>query len=390
MIKMKKKKFILLICVIVIASLLAAGAGLAVFVSANDMVLVNRDDYKTLSDMGSRYGKLYSLQKTLENQFLYEINEDAQMEAVYKAVTDALGDKYTSYMTEEEYEKWKEAVTGTFTGVGLVFMETENGDIVVTKVVDGGPADTAGLKAGDRLLKVDGKTCEDITDMASRLRGDEGTSVKLSYERDGKVKEVTMVRAQVEEPTVYSAVIDERYGYIQILSFEQTTADQFRTELAEMEKKGVAGLVVDLRNNPGGLVDQGIEVADMLLPECTITHTEDKNGKKEYHNSDENCTSLRYVLLVNEKTASASEIIAAAVKDNGGGSLVGTKTFGKGIIQGTVEFKDGSAVKMTIMQYLSPKGSVIQGKGIEPDYKVSLPEDADKDLQLEKALKLLK
>ncbi|MGN0660033.1 MAG: S41 family peptidase [Emergencia sp.] len=390
MIKMKKKKFILLICVVVIASLLAAGAGLAVFVSANDMVLVNRDDYKTLSDMGSRYGKLYSLQKTLENQFLYEIDEDAQMEAVYKAVTDALGDKYTSYMTEEEYEKWKEAVTGTFTGVGLVFMETENGDIVVTKVVDGGPADTAGLKAGDRLLKVDGKTCEDITDMASRLRGDEGTSLKLSYERDGKVKEVAMVRAQVEEPTVYSAVIDDRYGYIQILSFEQTTADQFRTELAEMEKKGVAGLVVDLRNNPGGLVDQGIEVADMLLPECTITHTEDKNGKKEYHNSDENCTSLRYVLLVNEKTASASEIIAAAVKDNGGGSLVGAKTFGKGIIQGTVEFKDGSAVKMTIMQYLSPKGSVIQGKGIEPDYKVSLPEDADKDLQLEKALKLLK
>ena len=157
-----------------------------------------------------------------------------------------------------------------------------------------------------------------------------------------------------------------------------------------MENKNVKGLIVDLRDNPGGLMDQGIEVADMLLPECTITHTEDKNGKTEYYNSDESCTKLKYAVLINENTASASEIVAAAIKDNQGGPLIGTTTFGKGIIQVSMEFKDETALKLTIMQYLSPEGNQINGVGVKPDYKVKMSQDGKKDSQLRKALNLLK
>jgi carboxyl-terminal processing protease len=251
------------------------------------------------------------------------------------------------------------------------------------------PAEIGGLKAGDLLLKVDGKAYEDSNKMAAAIRGEEGSSVEITYKRDGAEKTVSLVRGEVKEISVYASDINKDYGYIQIASFEEETAKQFETELEAMEQKGVKGLVIDLRNNPGGMMDQCIQVADMLLPEAMITYTKDKNGQEETYNSDEHCTDLPFVLLVNGNSASAAEIVAAAVKDNGG-KLVGEKTFGKGVIQGTIDLQDGSAMSLTIMEYFSPDGNKIHKKGVAPSHKVVLTEDAKTDVQLEKALELLK
>lgn len=390
MIKMKKRRFILLIIGVVLATLLAAAAGFFAVSQATGILLISQEDYDTLNDIGARYSKLYSMQKAIETQFLWEVDQDKQMDALYDALIETLDDQYSAYMDKEEYEAWQSYVQGVFTGVGVVFSQDKSGDFVISKVISGGPADSAGLKAGDVLLKVDGKAYEDADQMAMHMRGEEGTSVKVTYRRGSETKEAELVRAQVEEPSVYAETLDKQYGYIRISAFESGTAAQFKRELDEFETKGVKGLVIDLRGNGGGLVDAGVDIADMLLPECTITHTEDKAGKTKYYNSDEACTGLKYVVLVDENSASTSEIVAAAIKDNKGGSLVGTTTYGKGIIQGTVQFNDGSALKLTIQQYFSPKNNEIHGVGVEPDYKVKLSKNAKTDTQLEKALELLK
>ena len=390
MIKMKRKKFILLIVSVVIATLFLASAAFFILSGAKGFVLVGKSDFDTMSEISERYAKLYAMQETVNDQFLWETDEEEQMNAIYKALIDSLGDKYSVYMDEEEYANWNNYVNGTFTGVGITFAEDDEGNFVITDILNGGPADSAGLKEDDILLTVDGKSYDDSEEMASHLRGKEGTEVKVTYRRGSREREVSLVRAEVEQPSVYGSTIDGDYGYIRITAFEKSTAEQFRKELAGLENKNVKGLIVDLRDNPGGLMDQGIEVADMLLPECTITHTEDKNGKTEYYNSDESCTKLKYAVLINENTASASEIVAAAIKDNQGGPLIGTTTFGKGIIQGSMEFKDETALKLTIMQYLSPEGNQINGVGVKPDYKVKMSQDGKKDSQLRKALNLLK
>lgn len=390
MIKMKRKKFILLIVSVVIATLFLASAAFFILSGAKGFVLVGKSDFDTMSEISERYAKLYAMQETVNDQFLWETDEKEQMNAIYKALIDSLGDKYSVYMDKEEYANWNNYVNGTFTGVGITFAEDDEGNFVITDILNGGPADSAGLKEDDILLTVDGKSYDDSEEMASHLRGKEGTEVKVTYRRGSREREVSLVRAEVEQPSVYGSTIDGDYGYIRITAFEKSTAEQFRKELAGLENKNVKGLIVDLRDNPGGLMDQGIEVADMLLPECTITHTEDKNGKTEYYNSDESCTKLKYAVLINENTASASEIVAAAIKDNQGGPLIGTTTFGKGIIQGSMEFKDETALKLTIMQYLSPEGNQINGVGVKPDYKVKMSQDGKKDSQLRKALNLLK
>ncbi len=392
MMKMKKNRFILLVVSVVLTSLLMAGGIFYLYASANDLVVVSKSDYEAAMEISKKYEKLYQIQQTEASKFLWDVDTEAQMDELYKTAVESLDDKYSYYMTKEEYEDWSNMVTGTFTGVGVVFTQDDEGRYIVNRVLEDGPAEQAGMKAGDVLLEVDGKTYDDSNQMAAAIRGDAGTTVKLTYKRGGKRNTVEMIRAEVTELSVYSEVFKEgkkSYGYIQITSFEAETAKQFEAELSAMEKEDIQGLIIDLRNNPGGMVDQCVDVADTLLPEAVITYTEDKNGEKETYNSDEHCTKLNYVLLVNENSASASEIIAAAVKDNQGGPLVGTKTFGKGIIQGTIGFDDGSAMTLTIMQYFSPNGDKIHKAGVKPDYVVKLPNDAKTDLQLEKAVELL-
>lgn len=373
-----------------LTTVLLIGGGLYFLMEYHDLTLVSKSDYEKAAELVKKYDKLYTIQETVDESFLWDVDTDDHMDELYKAAVESVGDKYSYYMTAEEYKEWANLVTGTFTGVGIAFSQDTDGSYVVNRVMEGGPAELAGIKAGDEILKVDGKTYDDSNEMAAAIRGEEGSSVEITYKHKGREKKVSLVRAEVKELSVYASMLDDDYGYMQITSFEEETAKQFETELKNLEHKGAKGLVIDLRNNPGGMMDQSIEIADMLLPEAMITYTEDKNGEKETYNSDEHCTKLKYVVLVNENSASAAEIVAAAIKDNEGGPLVGETTFGKGIIQGTIDLQDGSAMSLTIMQYFSPQGDEIHENGVEPDYKVALPEDAKTDKQLEKALELLK
>lgn len=389
MIKIKKSRFILAMAGMVLTAFLLLGCGLYIFMETNDMTLVSRAEYEKAAEIAKRYEKLYRMQTQIDDSFLWEADKEKQMEALYREAVEVLGDKYSYYMTAEEYQEWYDKVTGTFFGIGIAFTQDEDGNFVVNRVMEGGPAELSGMKAGDILLQVDGKTFQDVNKVAAAIRGEEGTSVEITYRRGSEKKKVTLVRGEVKEMSVYASVIDKEYGYIQITSFEEETAKQFQQELEEMEKQNLKGLVIDLRNNPGGMMDQCVQVADLLLPEAMITYTKDRKGDQQTYNSDEHCTDLNYVVLINENSASAAEIVAAAIKDNGG-TLVGENTFGKGIIQGTVDLQDGSAMSLTIMEYFSPKGSKIHKKGVKPNYQIVLPAQAKTDLQLEKALSILK
>lgn len=391
MVRIRKGKLTLLIIVTIIATLAAAFVGFYAFTSVKDMVYVPKDDYALLKDMGEKYSKLYNIQNTINERYLGETDEEAQMNAIYEALMNSLNDKYAAYFDATDYEKLQRYVNGYYVGIGVELTEDSKGRFVVKKTTNGGPA-ASELKSGDIILAVDGETHNTMDGLRQALRGEEGSKVIIKYERSGKKKEAVLVRSKVDNKTVYSSTIsrgDDEIGYIRITTFENTTSKQFRTELADMENKGVKGLILDLRGNPGGVLEQAIDVADMLLPECTITHTEDRSGEKEYYNSDSECTGLRYVILVDKDSASASEVIAAAVKGNKGGFIVGTVTYGKGIVQQVLSLNDGTGIRLTTQKYLSPEDEEIQGVGITPDYTVKQPAGEERDLQLEKAIKLL-
>ena len=389
MIKIHKKKLVTLIIIAMIASSLLTAGVIAIGGRLTDTIVVNRTEYQNMEKISGRYAKLSLLQDKINDTFLWDTDEKKQMDAIYKALVGSLGDKYSQYMNEKEYKEWASYVSGTFTGVGITFSMGENKQLIISKVAKNSPADKAGIQKDDIIVRVDGKKFNDADKAAAKIRGKEGTSVKITYKRKNKEKEATMVRAVVNEPSVFAGNLKKRYGYICITGFEEDTAEQFRTELAEFERQGKKGIIIDLRNNPGGLLDSAIDIADMLLPECTITHTEDKNGKKEFYNSDEKATKLKYVLLVNENTASAAEILAGAVKGNEGGILIGENTFGKGIIQNTMELTDHSALKLTTMQYFSPDNKKIHKIGIKPDIEVKLKKTDKKDKQLLKAIDVI-
>lgn len=388
--EMKKKKFVICIIAAFLAgSAVTGGACAAVFNGAFGYVKVSSEDYKTLSENYRRYGKLNQLYDTVTDSFYEEVDEDALMEGIYKGLVSGLDDPYSSYMTADEYEQWKATATGEYSGVGITFMKDDDGNFVVVSVEKDSPAENGGIKAGDIILAVDDKEYEDLDIIAAAIRGKEGSKVKLSYYRDGDKKEATLVRETIIQHSVDYDMLEGDIGYIQISSFIESTADDFKEALDDIENKGAKGLVLDLRNNGGGLVDSCVEIADEFLDEGVVVYVEDRNGERTDYDAKDGRTELETVVLVNENSASASEILAAALQDNGI-QLVGETTFGKGVIQSTAELDDGSALKLTIMQYFSPDGNAINKKGIEPDYKVENQEDSDKDAQLEKALSMLR
>jgi carboxyl-terminal processing protease len=260
---------------------------------------------------------------------------------------------------------------------------------VVISTISGSPADKAGLRTGDIILMVDGKAYEELEALGAAIRGDAGSKVEITYLRGEDQKTVSIIRAKIVSETVVSRELAGGIGYIQITSFEEHTAEDFEAALHEFEVKGLKGLVIDLRNNGGGLVDQGVAIADLLMGKGSITYLMDRDGNKETYSSDTNKTSLPFVLLVNGGTASTSEILSAAIKDSKDGLLVGETTFGKGIVQSTTQLPDGDAVKLTIKQYFSPDGNVIHKIGVEPDYAVTDNPDTPEDEALNKALALL-
>ena len=348
---------------------------------------------------GSTKTKLELLEQLVDESYSGDIDMDDLQEGLYRGYIDGLGDKYSVYYDEDETKALMQSTSGEFGGIGALFSQDKDTKVITfLKVYEGSGAEEAGFKVDDILYKVDGKDIsgEDLSEVVSKIRGDEGTTVELTVLRgdDGEEYTATVTRKIVQTDTVYHEMKEDKIGYIQVTEFDDVTTDQYKEALEDLENQGMKGLVVDLRNNPGGNVDTVTDMLDLMLPEGTTLSIKDKQGKESvYESDDEHQFTKPLVVLVNENSASASEIFSGAIQTFGTGEVVGTTTYGKGVVQQIFDLKDGTSVKLTIAEYLIAGQFGINGKGVTPDVEVQYEKDAqnsDRDNQLEKALEEVK
>ena len=326
-----------------------------------------------------------------------EVTAEQKENGIYKGLLDSLGDVYTCYYTPEEYSNITEQMLGVYYGIGAyVSQDVETGQSVISGVIKNTPAEGAGLMEGDIIYKVDGEemTGLELEEVVSHIKGEEGTKVRITVLRNGSEIEMELTRAKVSAPTVDSEMLEDGIGYLQITEFDEVTVKQFEENMASLKEQGMKGLIIDLRSNPGGSVTSVCAIAEQILPKGLIFYMEDKNGERTEYTCEGADWDLPLVVLVNEYSASASEILSGAVKDAGIGKLVGKKTYGKGVVQNLIPLDDGSAIKITVANYYTRNGNDINLKGIEPDVEIELDSESyleDRtDTQLEKAVEVMK
>jgi len=331
----------------------------------------------------------------LEQNFIGDFDNTDLADQMYSGMADAMGDPYTRYFTKNEMSDFLNDANGTMCGIGIVISsDKDTGLCIVSEVIENSPAEKAGLKAGDTIIKVDDKDVVgmSVVEISELTKGKKDTSVKISVDRHGEGEKLFDIKRSTINMQYVKSSKDGDIGYIKITEFAKVTADQFIKALSGLMKQNIKGLVIDLRDNPGGMIDIVTEIADTLLPEGTITYTVDKNGNRVDFKSKDGCIDIPIAILVNGGSASASELLAGAIQDNGRGTIIGTQTYGKGIVQGLYSLSDGSGLKITIQKYFTPNGVCIQGIGITPDYEIET-EDKTKsadDKQYNKAVELLK
>ncbi|NLK21287.1 MAG: S41 family peptidase [Epulopiscium sp.] len=381
---------------------LALGMAIIIFVNISFL------GFKTVMGMsgGIKLGTNQKVNKIISylNKFYVDkIDMESLEEGMYRGIVGGVGDPYTVYMDKGQFEDFQIETSGRYAGIGVV-VSVDQTDKLITVVspFEGSPGAKVGLLPGDKIIKVNDfeVTGEDLNEAVSMMKGPAGTKVKVTIYRKNELEtfETEITRANIDYPTVSHKMLENSIGYIQIISFDEVTYNQFMDAYKDLQKQEQKAMIIDLRNNPGGLLNVVTKIADQLIPEGLIVYTEDKNGKRDTYMSDANEIKIPLVLLVNENSASASEILSGAVKDHNKGKLVGTTTFGKGLVQSLYPIGDGSAIKITISKYYTPSGICIQGIGIEPDYVVELPEglrsklslEEDEDSQLKKAIEVLK
>lgn len=329
--------------------------------------------------------------------YLDEVDADVLREGAYDGIVAALGDVYSVYYTPEETEEIFAETEGVYYGIGAyVQMDTVTGYVKITGTIKNTPAEEAGLQAGDILYKVNGEDMAglDTTQVVMLIKGEEGTTVHLTLVRGNEYVEVDVERRKIETPSVEYKMLDDRMGYIQLAEFNDSSVTQFSGALSALESEKAEGLILDLRGNPGGNLDAVVSIADMLLGDGMILYTEDKYGNGDVYMSDaEEELEIPLVVLVDMNSASAAEVLSGALKDHDKATLVGTTTFGKGIVQTIRTMLDGSAVKLTVSAYYTPSGANIHEIGIEPDVMVEFDGEAyvadGYDNQLEKAKEVL-
>lgn len=366
--------------------ILTAVIGIAMMKGFGNYAIVDSDEYEIMEEFYGEYKDLCVVDEAIDTYYYKDTSDIKTCDAACKAVVSELGDKYSGYMNADEYDNFKATATGEYSGVGITFAQDEDGNYVIVGITEGSPADRSELEAGDYILKVDGKSYKDQDVMAANIRGNEGTAVEITYQHDSAVKKVKLTREKIKVKSVTWKTLDDNTGYIAIDQFINNTADDFEKALKQLEKKGCDSLVLDLRNNGGGLVSEAVNIADIFIDSGVITYTEDRNGSKQEYKADGEKDDIKMSVLVNENSASSSEILAGALKDNGY-KIVGEKTFGKGIIQQTMELDDGSAVKLTVAQYFTPDGHKVHKKGISPNVEVKNSSSGDR--QLDKARSIL-
>ena len=390
---MKNKEFKKGIAIGVAATLVVTGA---VFTSYQKVLFPKGN---ALSDVKT-VQKLNYLEELIDEEYLDEKDESSLREGLYVGLLAGLKDPYSTYYTAEQYKELNTSNEGSYVGIGAVLQKDDTGGAKIIQLYEGGPGEQAGLKKGDVIKAVDGAdvTDKETSDIASMVRDSEKDSVMLTIQRENeeKTRDVKVEIRDVEIQTVSHEMLSGDTGYIRISEFSEVTSDQYKKAFADLKEQGMKKLVVDLRDNPGGLLTAVCGVLRQILPEGLIVYTEDKNGKREEETCDgKNELDMALAVLVNGNSASASEIFAGAVKDYGIGTIVGTTTYGKGVVQTIQPLTDGSAVKITIAKYFTPKGNDINKKGITPDVEAELSGDITdwtelthkEDTQLQTALK---
>lgn len=380
--------------VLCVCTLMCVRSGIIIYKG----VFLDKPDYE---------GKAKQIYQQLKEHYAGEIDEDKLYEGIYEGMFLETTDKYSYYIPKDAYADFKESTAGEYVGIGIVVAIDEGENVVINHILDGSPCIEAGVQKGDMLLKIEGQdiTLENYEDSVDAIKGKEGTNVHLTFYRPEQdlTYEKTIKRTHIDTPTVSSKMLEDKIGYIRISNFDGVTYDQFTKALNGLKDQDMERLIVDVRDNPGGLLTSVTQILDEFLDEGVITYTEDKKGNREYEYSKGEGYKIPMVVLTSAYSASASELFSAALKDRGYAQTVGVTTYGKGVMQTTFPFKDGSALKMTTAKYYTPNGVCIDGIGVKPDYEVEakpnfeMPylasakaEIADNDVQLEKAIEVVK
>lgn len=347
----------------------------------------------------SSFDKLYEVRDVINSQYYQDIDQDALVEGAIKGMVNSVGDPYTVFFNAEEYKEFNDDGDGNYVGIGVIVGIKEDRIVVITPF-EGSPAFKAGLRSGDFITKVEGVeyTGTELDKAVSVIKGEEGKPVTLTIMRNGEEQDITIVRASITIVNVESEMLEEDIAHVTMLQFSNNTAEQVREAMEELRDQGAKGYILDLRGNPGGFLDEAVDVASLFVEkDKTILYTLDKyDQKKEYRSYGGSFIGAPLVVLIDGGSASASEVVSGALKDYEAATLVGQQSFGKGIVQMVYQVGDGEAVKVTVSSYYSPDGINIHGEGIAPDIEVEIPEDAEmplteeNDTQLQKAVEVLR
>lgn len=364
----------------------ASSALTALVLSGSDggsaLRVVGEDEYEIID----RYRRLDEVRATLVNEYYQPLDEDELVLGAIRGMMSAVGDPYTFYYTADEMTAANEEFGGVYHGVGMLVQLTDDGAIEVARVYEDSPAEAAGVRMGDRIVAVDGvevsgESAQTLNEAIDRIQGEDGTTVVLSVQRDGEILDLEVMRAEVSISYVEYQIINGDIGYINISQFSGNDVEGFQEAVSALQAAEVSGVIIDIRNNPGGLLTDVVEIADALLPEGLIAYVEDGHGNRTEYTSDADYWDVPLVVLVNGMSASASELLSAAIQDYGRGTIVGTTTYGKGIVQTLITFaEDGAGMQLTTASYYSPSGRSIHENGVEPDVTVELSEDCDLSL----------
>ena len=382
----------------IVCTLIIGGGGLKIY----DVVQSNERNQGAVTD--SFVQKAKYIEETVKESYTGDIDDDQMEEYMYKGMMASLGDPYSAYYTSEEYEELTTETTGSYEGIGVVMQQDVNtGEVKVVRCYEGAPGEKAGLLPEDVLVEVNGESVSgmELSEVVDKVKSSQDQMAHLTIAREGESEylEIDVHLEEVNIPVVQSEMLEDNIGYIALYEFTEQTEPQYMEAFEALKDQGMERLIIDVRNNPGGLLTSVCDILEDILPEGLIVYTEDKNGEREEYTCDgENELDIPLAVLVNGNSASASEIFAGAIQDYSKGTIVGTTTFGKGIVQSLIPFNDGSAIKTTTAKYYTPSGKCIHGTGIQPDVEVELSEGLEQetsisheeDNQLQKAIEVVK
>ena len=398
----KVYKIIMLIILVAFITFILTSIGFYQYFVKGDslnkyLTMMTSDDSQDISQTLDTYKAL------IDKYYLGEVDNESLKEGAIKGYIEGLDDTYTEYISKEDMKDYLEDTMGNFVGIGIyMIQDTESNRIMILSPIKNSPAEKAGIKPGDLIISVNGEECtaEDMTAISTKIKGEQGTTVKLQILRGNETLDFEITRENVIVNPVEGEVLENHIGYIEFSSFDENTAEAFKTKYEELQSQGITSLIIDLRNNGGGIVDEALKIADYIADKDSVLLYEVDKANKETVEKSENdpIINMPIIILTNKNTASSSEILAGALKDLGKAKIVGTKTYGKGVIQQILTLPDGSGLKITTEKYLTPNRTEINKVGIEPDETVELPEDVDnvfdidrnQDTQLQKAIEMLK